>query len=160
MDDSIEFDFSDGDIEVSVDNTAATVPDGWYVCKIVSAKANKKFNEKVGAELITVSIGLAIDEGPFAGAFGSGFLPVDDSRQYAAKIRKAFFKALGVDENEFSIRIGRNEDGTGAELKGVIGERVGAKLETQSRDGRDFLQVPFNSYIPADEVDANDEQPF
>ena len=152
---SIEFDFSDGDIEIGVDNTAATVPDGWYICKITSAKATKKFNDKVGQEVINVSVGLAVDEGPFKGAFGSGFLPLDDPRQYAAKIRKSFFRALGVEETEFSMKIGLNEDGTAAELKGVVGERVGAKLETTSRDGRDFLQVPFNSYIPVEEVPDN-----
>lgn len=160
MDDSIDFDFSEGDVVIGVDNTSATIPDGWYVCKVVSAKATKKFNEKVGKELISVSLGLSIDEGPFAGAFASGFLPIDDSRQYAAKIRKRFFAALGIDENEFTIRIGRNEDGTGAELKGVIGERVGVKLETNSRDGRDFMQAAMDAYIPAEDVTTDDDQPF
>lgn len=159
----IEFDFSNGDVEIDVDNNNAVVPDGWYVLKITSATAKKKFNEKVGAEVINCSPGLVIDEGPFAGTFVSMFLPFQDPRPYAAKIRKAFFRAIGVDDTEFRVRFAANTEGK-AELQDVIGERIGAMVKTNTRDGKDFIQVAFDSIVPVDEVPNNngdnDDSPF
>lgn len=159
MDDNTEyeFDFSEGDVEIGVDNSNASVPDGWYVCKITSAKADKKLNVKLGVPTISVNIGLSIEEGPYAGAYASMYLPLDDPRMYAAKIRKNFFAALGINSDEFVAQIGQNEDRTAAELKGVKGERVGAMLKTSSRDGRDFLQCEFGTVCPVDEVPSNDD---
>lgn len=165
-DNELDFDFSEsGEIEVEVDSSNAETPDGWYLCKITSANCKKKFNEKVGDEVINASFGLLIDEGPYAGGFASMYFPVSDPRQFASKTRMKVLQALGLTKDEAEntrFRITRNTEGN-AELQGFIGERIGCMLKNEVRDERTFLQVHRDNVcrpedLPSSEDDS--EAPF
>lgn len=143
------FEFDGEELDLDIDNSTAEIPRGYYVCEITRAVVTQKYNDD-GDKMINAQVGLKIAEGPYEGAFASMYLGLNNQKQVPSRIRRAFFNALtdGGADGELKVKVVKNTEGK-PELDGVVGERIGALLETNDKG---FLQVAMDNIIPADEV--------